>query len=224
MGCTDFKPTTTWKGANYSEIDGIVEIAILLGTTMSNLCTGSLIKENMVLTAGHCADENLYIIYGCNNIRHLSCKKISVKKIIKVPKWKSEFTSSNDLAIMIPERPIPLSLAKISNRRKIPTEFPIKVAGFGRRNYNSGILYEGTARVTQDYEFEFIAHMESSLDPNKGDSGGPALIFEDGEFKIIGVLSRRLSKTLKTSPYIGHVIYMKPIMYSDWIYEVYYDE
>ena len=218
------QPTTSWNKTNYHEIDGIVEIAT--GWSKSPLCTGSLIKKNIILTAAHCAifpKEDLYIVYGCNKITDNSCKRTSVKKIFTHPKWGLEFFSTNDIAIIIPTQSITIPPAQISLRKNIPKGLSVKGVGFGYRNGTSGILYSGRGRITTDYQYELVAHMQGSLDPNPGDSGGPLLIFEDGRFKIIGILSRsRWSKTSKKVTFIhsGYAIYTKPIMYIDWINEI----
>ena len=193
LGCggSKGKLTTSWDRVNHSEIDGIVEIAT--GWAKSHLCTGSLIRKDMVITAAHCAvfpAEDLYIVYGCDDIDSSSCQRVPVKETIKHPKWMKEFISTNDIAILIPEKPIPLKLAEISNRKEFAEGLSVKAVGLGRRNHDSGVLYAGRGRITRDYQYELVAHMVGSLDPNPGDSGGPLLIMEDGKFKVIGVLSR----------------------------------
>lgn len=224
--CSNIKPepTTSWNRADHAEIDGIVEIAT--GWGGSHLCTGSLIRNDMVLTAAHCAvfpAEDLYIIYGCNDIDNSSCQRVPVQNVFVHPKWDLDFLSTNDLAIMVPVEPIPLKLAQISPRKTLPEGLSVKAVGFGRRNGDSGVLYAGRGRITTDYRYELIAHMNGSLDPNPGDSGGPLLVMDNGRFKIVGVLSRsRWSNTSKKEVFVhsGHAIYTKPIMYIDWINEV----
>lgn len=230
IGCTDSKPepSTAWDRADHTEINGIVEIAT--GWAKSHLCTGSLIREDMILTAAHCAvfpAEDLYIIYGCNDIDQSSCKRVRVKNVVRYPKYKKEFIAAHDIAILIPETPIPIKLAEISNRKVIAEGLSIKALGFGYRNDDSGVLYAGRGRVTSDYEYEMVAYMKGALDPNPGDSGGPALILDGEEFKVIGVLSRarwRGASKEETFVLSGYAIYTKPIMYLDWIYEVGYNE
>ena len=226
--CSNLKPepTTSWNKANYSEIDGIVEIAT--GWANSHLCTGSLIRNNMVLTAAHCAvfpAEDLYIVYGCNDIDDWFCKKVPVKRIFLHPKWNKDFLSTNDLAILIPKEPIPLKLAKISSRKNLAKGLSVKAVGFGRRNGDSGVLYSGRGRIVTDYQYELIARMNGRLDPNPGDSGGPLLILEEGEFRIVGILSRSKWGALSKKEifvHSGRAIYTKPIMYLDWISEMSY--
>jgi len=171
--------------------------------------------------------EDLYIVYGCDDIDQSSCQRVRVKARIKHPKWRKEFISAHDIAIIIPARPIPIKLAEISTRTDVPEGLSLKVVGFGRRNGDSGVLYVGRGRVTRDYQYELVAHMQGSLDPNPGDSGGPGLILDNGTFKIVGVLSRSRWNSLskkKTFIHSGYAIYTKPIMYLDWIYEVGYNE
>ena len=230
FGCSSStpEPTTAWDKINHLEVDGIVEITTAWGK--SHLCTGSLIQNNIILTAAHCAVfpvEDMFIVYGCDNINQSSCKKVPVVRKYQHPKWKKEFIAAHDIAILIPEIPIPLTLAEIYTKKNIPEGLSVKAVGFGQRNSDSGVLYSGRGRVTRDYKYELVAHMRGSLDPNPGDSGGPALILEDGKFKIAGILSRsRWTDVSKKKTFIhsGYAIYTKPIEYLNWIYEISYNE
>ena len=209
--------TTNWQPSH--NINGTVMIATSWG--QSELCTGNLINNNAILTAAHCANfptKDLYIIYNCINITHNSCKRVQVTSIHKYPGWMKEYVTSHDLAIMKTNELIPLPLAEISNKTKLPEGIYVKTAGFGSRNGKSGIFYVGKGRVFKDYDKEIVIKMQGELDPHPGDSGGPIMILEDNKFKIVGILSR--AQISKENKYTGLAIYTKPIAYINWINEV----
>ena len=222
FACAPPEPTTAWKAASYQDVPGIVEIAT--GWGRANLCTGSLVKPDVIVTAAHCATfpkEDLYINYACNDIRNNNCKRQKIKNIITHPRWNKDFISSNDIAIIIPSKNITeIPTIDISSQEELPEGLPLVAAGFGHRNGESGILYSGMGRVRRNYQYEFVVQMTPPLDPNPGDSGGPALVWEDGQMKLFGVLSRAKwanQDSTETFRYTGLAIYTKASAYTDWI-------
>ena len=237
IGCSGSspEPTTAWEKADYKQIDGIVEIATAWGK--SHLCTGSLIRENVVLTAAHCTvfpAEDLMIVYGCNDIDNKECKRVPVQRIEQYYTWEKQFVFADDIAVLITETPITgIGLAQISDRKDLEEGLSVRAVGFGRRNQGSGVLYEGIGRITEDFQRELVVKMRGKLDPNPGDSGGPLLIMDNGKWKIVGLLSRARWESVSnpnSNPtsssreavfeQTGYAIYTKPIPYLDWINKV----
>jgi secreted trypsin-like serine protease len=213
------EPNTVWKQSHWQDNAGIVSLSTSWGK--SHLCTGVLIAPQMVLSAAHCTlhASDTFVVYGCNDIRSSHCTRVQVKSIHNHPKYKMSYESGNDIAIFITEKPIDLSLIKFASKNYNKND-KIKVVGFGRRNNKNGILYQGYGVLKNEYRYELTALLKKGMDPNPGDSGGPALVMEDGEYKLLGILSRvKLTRTKKKN-YInsGVGIYTKVRAYQNWIW------
>lgn len=214
------EPNTVWEQASWQDTPGVVSLATAWGK--SHLCTGVLIAPQMILSAAHCTlhPSDTFVVYGCNDIRSSVCTRVQVTKIYNHPDYKMSFESGNDLAIFISEKPIDLPLVKFASKNYYKDQ-KIKAVGFGKRNNNVGILYQGYGILQDEYKYEFTALLKKGMDPNPGDSGGPALVLEDGEYKLLGVLSRiKLTRTKKKDVYTnsGVGIYTRVIPYQSWIW------
>lgn len=206
------RPDTDWEKANYYDLDGVVAITTSWGR--NHLCTGILIKENIVLTAAHCLHypkEDIFITYGCNNIKNGSCKKTRVKYTITHDLYRVESSVGHDIGMIITEEPVTgIKFAELYNDY-ITLGVSVLHAGFGRRNNSVGQLYCGMARIKENFTLEIETGRPGWLDPNPGDSGGPAYVLVGDSLKVVGILSRsRINK--------GEAILVKPIAYLDWIY------
>lgn len=215
-GCASVQkgPTSRWDRTGYQEVPGVV--AVTTGWGRSPMCTGNLIADRIVLTAGHCLGipaEDLYITYGCDDIDSKQCKKSLVKDTAFHPDYRKDFVSSHDIGVLITED----SLEGIEVVRLY--DGPLKekttamAAGFGRRFGNSGVLYNALVRILRDYNYEIVAGKGGSSDPNPGDSGGPLFKLVDGELLITGILSRSIMSNKKRS---GFGIYTKLQLYG-WV-------
>lgn len=218
MGCssTPLIPDSNWEKTHYSEIPGVV--AITTGWGKAHLCTGNLIRPNIVLTAGHCLGippEDLYIVYNCSNISHSSCIRVRVKDTAFHPKYRKDHVSAHDLGVLITEKPITaIGLTELYDG-EINEKTTMMAVGFGRRFGKSGRLYSALVRVLRDYTYELVAGKDGWSDPNPGDSGGP--VFTEN-MKIAGVLSRSIIHGDERS---GYGIYTKPQSYT-WVKEITY--
>lgn len=210
---------TAWEKTHWQENAGIVSLST--GWGKSHLCTGVLVAPQMVLSAAHCIlhTSDTYIVYGCNDVRSSICKRVQVKHILKHPNYNRSYKSRNDIAIFITEEKVNLPLVKFASEEYYLND-KIKAVGFGERNNNTGILYQGYGTLRRKNKNEFTALLKKNKDPNPGDSGGPALVMEDGEYKLLGILSRiKIIKT-KEEDYIntGVGVYTKVISYQKWIW------
>lgn len=213
------EPNAVWEQSHWQDNAGIVSLSTSWGK--SHLCTGVLIAPQMVLSAAHCTlhASDTFVVYGCNDIRSSVCTRVQVKKIFNHPEYKMSYESDNDLAIFITEKPIDLPLVKFASNN-YHKGHKIKAVGFGKRNNKTGVLYQGHGILKDEYKYEFTVLLKKGMDPNPGDSGGPALVMEEGEYKLLGVLSRIKLIRTKKKDYInsGVGIYTRVGVYQGWIW------
>ncbi len=207
-------PTSRWDRIGYQEVPGIV--AVTTGWGRSPMCTGNIIADRVVLTAGHCLGipaEDLYITYGCDDIGQKHCKKSLVKDTAFHPDYRKDFVSSHDIGVLITEDPLEgIEIVKLYEG-DLKEKTTALAAGFGRRFGGSGVLYNALVRIVRDYHYEIIAGKSGSSDPNPGDSGGPLFKLVDGELLITGILSRSIMNSKNRS---GFGIYTKIQSYG-WV-------
>ncbi len=124
------------------------------GSSHSSICTGSLVDQNVILTAAHCVDQsrasnptNLSVYFSnkpeCENLRHtLDKKKRTVSAVRIHPFWSPEDTRTEnrgDIALIrirgkAPKPYKPLNLAK--GFIAMPESAPVLIAGYGMVNPN----------------------------------------------------------------------------------------
>jgi secreted trypsin-like serine protease len=215
LGCSIvMPPTTAWKPGRYKSFNGIVMITT--GWGKSQLCTGVAINSNTVLTAAHCLTypaEDLYITYGCDYIKN-KCKIIKVRETIAHWQYKKDYVKSDDLGIIITDKPIVNIIPAKIYAGDISEGIKLIPAGYGRRESQTGVLYSGNSTVARNYTYEFITKTNEKLDPNPGDSGGPIYIRTTHGLEIVGILSRGI---VTYKGYSGLAIYTKTKPYLDWV-------
>ena len=168
-------------------------------------CTGTLIRDNIVLTAGHCidSDNSIYppewvevgaIVGQTQNTRS------AVAGYQIEPRWnpnlQGNYNYDYDIALIFLETPIrglAISYSSLSPSSLIGQK--IRAIGYGVDNgfQQSGAGVKRTVDLTiRSAEANyFIASWESGqpLDTCQGDSGGPALYLNNGRYEVLGVVS-----------------------------------
>jgi len=189
------------KGGRIASTRDYPFIALLEG------CTGSLISTRVVLTATHC----FYDEYG--RLRNSACghvvfnsddkisgnnpleKKVKIKKIVRF---------NYDLAAVLLEKkvslkPVNIALRPVSNGAKV------KALGYGMEGFRKGGTYLNEIILKVRYQhnpwewskienrwirWKFI---ETNVGPNdegpcSGDSGGPLLVWRNGQYELLATL------------------------------------
>jgi hypothetical protein len=193
-------------------------VAITINKTLPH-CSGVIIAPNLIMTAGHCVDpllhNKLYITYGCDDIREITCTHIPVIMAVPHPGHKESGPVWNDISLIKP-------LTDITNIKPselaigFKTDSIIYMAGFGRRpGEPGGILYSGTSKINYSWLYEFETYLNGINGPCAGDSGSPAF---DNNGKVIGILSRSYRNMITNCGGIAR--YTVPIMHIDWINQI----
>lgn len=165
-------------------------------------CTGSILNENMILTAGHCLGgggyADLTVHFGVQGAENA----IKVINQIRVRDIADTEYDWDDVAVLKLEKNIPAGFHPVKfleNPDLLINGAKVILAGYGQTvahppssgNGNSGRLrsVEQTVLQTPYGQTEFLISL-AGKGPCRGDSGGPAFINVNGELQQIGIASR----------------------------------
>ncbi|MFS4458583.1 S1 family peptidase [Bdellovibrio sp. HCB2-146] len=242
--CGEYDPTTyPWSLAN----DGIIggkelfpqdEVSPYVVMTYNpdgnKICTGTLIRENVILTAAHCLSEKpdgLKIIFG---VAPMTSKYVSRKSVSFIPHPSFRAPHAHDIALIIFAGGLPPGFKPVEIA---PEKFPLKegykftAVGYGRtlgRTPSSPQDKQGMARLRSthlavtalsDDGRYFLIKQSSDAGVCSGDSGGPALMRYRNVNYIVGVLSAVVwSGQIKDGDTCAdRARYMRVSGYADWI-------
>lgn len=172
---------------------------------LGQLCTGTLLRNNIVLTAAHCVGlftEDMYVFFETEITD--SSVPFQVDKVEISPIWstrKHEKTDKGDLAILrfvgkTPSNKKPAQLLTFTKFKNLPDNAEVAVAGYG---LNDGVEETGAGTLRSvkvniaDKKFslsEVTLDQRNNRGTCHGDSGGPAFIELGGRFYLWGVTSR----------------------------------
>jgi hypothetical protein len=189
-------------GANLSPIHKISShIVALYDLAEGGLCTGSIISEDIILTAGHCIPANpasLVVLFGVDARNAVIYRQALFAGAHKnfLPK---ESGAWSDIGLVyfsggLPEGYTPISILadEIHLQKGVQTE----LAGYG---LSDGVNKTGSGYLRHtlvSIDNPMFQYGEVTLDQTKGtgachgDSGGPAFVVVDSEIKLWGVTSR----------------------------------
>lgn len=192
------------------------------------LCTGSLLENNIVLTAAHCVAEdpsNMYVMFDLS--LSSSSEKRQVDKAQVTPYWaanQGNAKNTGDLALLhftgdVPSGYEPATF--LSNAKLLKKGATVILAGYGISDgvtqEGAGVLRAANVKIS-DAKF---SSTEIKLDQTKGqgachgDSGGPAYIYSQGQYLLWGVTSRGVNDP--NNDCTRYSAYTNALVYQSWI-------
>jgi secreted trypsin-like serine protease len=196
------------------------------------LCSGTLISENIVLTAAHCVGPNPkeMRVFFSNDVKKAEKEQIRVVDAAIVNKDYSNERRENtaDIALVrfVGKVPAPYAPAKIlKNSGLLQKNTTTIVAGYG---LNHSWVIKSGAGILRTTELQIadpnMTATETSLQQTiergvcSGDSGGPAYLDVDGELQVWGVASRSDALPTRLTPDCFLMsIYTRADIYAKWI-------
>ncbi|WII72471.1 trypsin-like serine protease [Bdellovibrio sp. 22V] len=195
------------------------------------LCTGSLLPNNLVLTAAHCIGaypEEMYIFFDTK--LEATSFKLKVDKVEISPYWQErqyEKKDTGDIALIhfvgqVPAGYKPAKFLSATNKKKLlKKDATVILAGYGISNgvsgEGAGILRVTSVKVS-DPEFstsEIKLDQRDGTGACHGDSGGPAFLEIKGKLYLWGVTSRGVDD--KNNDCSQFSAYTSALFYKTWI-------
>lgn len=205
-------------------------IVAVYDSTEGQLCTGSLLPNNLVLTAAHCIGPDIdamYVLFDTkvtNDSPHRKVEKVEVS-----PLWESQQYNrkdTGDIALLrfsgtVPQGFKPATLLSPADRKHLKKGTQVVLAGYGISN---GVSKEGAGvlRVTKvtiedpNYsESEVTLNQRQGMGACHGDSGGPAYVSIKGKLYLWGVTSRGVEDKADDCSQLA--AYTNAIHYRAWL-------
>lgn len=204
-------------------------------------CTGSLLANDIVLTAAHCTTDNpnyilLYFSTQAPDMKQLMASVNTNPLIRRVvggkvgTNWprltETQQSDWGDIALLkfkggIPQGYQPAQL--LPSDAELKAQQAVTLAGFGLtdgvRNIQSDRLLKVDITILNPSysRSEMVVDSGNGKGPCHGDSGGPAYVNVNGQRFLAGITSRAESQTDPKGQCIGDTIYTRTQPYSAWI-------
>lgn len=212
-------------------------IVVVYDNIRKGLCTGSLINNNLVITAAHCvpADKSqLFVIFTADIKNAKSAEDLQIRQADKAevsPYWATRHSAlkdHGDIALIhyqgsTPKDYVPSTL--LLDAKLLQKGTPVILAGYGISNSDT---HEGSGILRVTYvtmEDPAYALTEVKLNQTQGrgachgDSGGPAYVFNKAanSYLLFGVTSRGLDDPEDSCS--TYSIYTNILPYAGWLKE-----
>lgn len=195
------------NGMTTRDPDGARSFVVRIESTEGEICSGTLIAQDLVLSAAHCVMRPAgYTVVGVDRgfRQHRTAVIATTMHPDFVPGTTPEEQPGVDLALLKLERPLGPDFVPLDTRSAgaISTGEPVDIAGFGVVAENR----RGSARILRLAHLVSIGSLQvanrvtvvtdrrrmaetSGAGACLGDSGGPILSGGPGAYRILGVVS-----------------------------------
>ncbi len=209
-----------------SDLSKVVVAVVAEKTEGQALCTGSILSENLILTAAHCVDGNptqVRIVFA-TKVKEASAEQIRVARgVFQNPFWKNPNTEKQgDLAIIQFSGGLPegfTSVRLVPKTYKVTTGDSVIFVGYGvtdgLERTGSGVLRTTKSTVTGQQSPTEILTDGKETSVCFGDSGGPGFAVIKNNFVQWGVASSVLNQECNEAS-----IHTSVMAYEPWIREI----
>ncbi len=195
-----------------------------------SLCTGTLVRKDMALTAAHCLSGDngkASVIFGPNLHSALAPHR-TIQEVAINPKWANHSEKSmdqGDIALVKFKGGLPQTykpIAALGSEREIKAGGEVTLAGYGisdaQNKTGAGELRKARVRIEKNRpgKSEMILDQSHGQGACHGDSGGPAFLRQGKQIKLAGVTNRAYPNHAPDD--CAHrVVYTKVPAYESWI-------
>jgi V8-like Glu-specific endopeptidase len=173
--------------------------AYLIDGGDGGLCTATLVRPDVLLTAAHCADDhgnyelwnNVADVWGSGTTGWVIATEVVIHPLYEVV----DSSYAHDMAVLLLDEPItdiqyiPVNTENVDYTWQ---ETWLHFVGYGSDSYYGG-PGSGSKRETDvqiyDYYPETLITYTAGTNTCTGDSGGPAFVERDGNWYVAGVVS-----------------------------------
>lgn len=235
-----------WE-AEDGQIPHQVSLRMVSGAGGVSSCGGSVIHNNWVITAAHCASNRFTFVIraGLTNLTRPQYLIESTRAYLHPAYIVGGPVQTDDIALIGIDNPIPYGpyvqpcrLQNSAQRNLDYTGVVLTVSGYGRTDdpWNGGTVSEVlrwvflrgisnaecrtwySGNVVQDRTICAEYYNDTAQSSCQGDSGGPlTVVDEDGQITMVGIVSFGSSAGCN-SPFPS--AYVRPGHYHEWIAEV----